>query len=137
MTIDHGSSGASHAVGGPEEVRRTFETALFEVKRVIVGQEEMLERVFVALLADGHILLEGVPGLAKTMTIKAVSDVLGGTSSGSSSRPTSCPPTWSARASTGRTAVASTPSSARCSATSCWPTRSTARPRRSSPRCSR
>ena len=67
-----------HAVGGPEEVRRTFETALFEVKRVIVGQEEMLERVFVALLADGHILLEGVPGLAKTMTIKAVSDVLGG-----------------------------------------------------------
>ena len=51
-----------HAVGGPEEVRHTFETALFEVKRVIVGQEEMLERVFVALLADGHILLEGVPG---------------------------------------------------------------------------
>jgi MoxR-like ATPase len=67
-----------HAVGGPEEVRRTFETALFEVKRRIVGQETMLERVFVALLADGHILLEGVPGLAKTMTIKTVSDVLGG-----------------------------------------------------------
>ena len=67
-----------HAVGGPEEVRNEFETALFEVKRVIVGQEQMLERVFVALLADGHILLEGVPGLAKTMTIKAVSDVLGG-----------------------------------------------------------
>jgi MoxR-like ATPase len=59
-------------------VRRTFETALFEVKRVIVGQETMLERVFAALLADGHVLLEGVPGLAKTMTIKAVSDVLGG-----------------------------------------------------------
>src|SRR5256886_5582746 len=68
-----------HAVGGPEQVRKTFETALFEVKRRIVGQETMLERVFVALLADGHILLEGVPGLAKTMTIKTVSDVLGGT----------------------------------------------------------
>ena len=81
-----------HAVGGPEEVRHTFETALFEVKRVIVGQEQMLERVFVALLADGHILLEGVPGLAKTMTIKAVSDVLGGSSGGSSS-----PRTWSRR----------------------------------------
>jgi MoxR-like ATPase len=67
------------AVGGPEQVRKTFETALFEVKRRIVGQETMLERVFVALLADGHILLEGVPGLAKTMTIKTVSDVLGGT----------------------------------------------------------
>src|SRR3954447_22328357 len=66
------------AVGGPEQVRKTFETALFEVKRRIVGQETMLERVFVALLADGHILLEGVPGLAKTMTIKTVSDVLGG-----------------------------------------------------------
>ena len=77
MTIDH-EQRRLHAVGGPEEVRKTFETALFEVKRVIVGQEEMLERVFVALLADGHILLEGVPGLAKTMTIKAVSDVLGG-----------------------------------------------------------
>src|SRR5436190_19562246 len=66
------------AVGGPDQVRKTFETALFEVKRRIVGQETMLERVFVALRADGHILLEGVPGLAKTMTIKTVSDVLGG-----------------------------------------------------------
>jgi MoxR-like ATPase len=46
---------------------------------VIVGQEEMLERVFVALLSEGHVLLEGVPGLAKTLTVKAVSDVLGGT----------------------------------------------------------
>jgi MoxR-like ATPase len=63
----------------PEEARKVFETALFEVKRVIVGQEEMLERVFVALLAEGHVLLEGVPGLAKTLTIKAVSEVLGGT----------------------------------------------------------
>jgi MoxR-like ATPase len=68
-----------HAVGGPDQVRRTFETALFEVKRRIVGQETMLERIFVALLADGHVLLEGVPGLAKTMTIKTVADVLGGT----------------------------------------------------------
>jgi MoxR-like ATPase len=67
------------SVGGPEQLRKTFEIALFEVKRMIVGQETMLERVFVALLADGHILLEGVPGLAKTMTIKTVSDVLGGT----------------------------------------------------------
>ena len=64
--------------GDADEARRVFETALFEVKRVIVGQEAMLERVFVALLAQGHVLLEGVPGLAKTLTIKAVSDVLGG-----------------------------------------------------------
>ena len=75
MTVDQPRL---QSIGGPEEVRKTFERALFEVKRLIVGQETMLERVFVALLADGHILLEGVPGLAKTMTIKTVSDVLGG-----------------------------------------------------------
>ncbi len=61
------------------EARRTLETALFEMKRVIVGQDAMLERVFVALLAGGHLLLEGVPGLAKTLTIKTLADVLGGT----------------------------------------------------------
>jgi MoxR-like ATPase len=55
-----------------------LEAALFEIKRVIVGQEAMLERVLVALLAGGHVLLEGVPGLAKTLTIKTVADVLGG-----------------------------------------------------------
>ena len=51
---------------------------MFEVKRVIVGQEAMLERLLVALLAGGHVLLEGVPGLAKTLTVKTVVDVLGG-----------------------------------------------------------
>jgi MoxR-like ATPase len=56
----------------------SLETALFEIKRVIVGQEAMLERVLVALLAGGHVLLEGVPGLAKTLTVKTVADVLGG-----------------------------------------------------------
>jgi MoxR-like ATPase len=56
----------------------SLESALFEVKRVIVGQEAMLERVLVALLAGGHVLLEGVPGLAKTLTVKTVADVLGG-----------------------------------------------------------
>jgi MoxR-like ATPase len=57
----------------------TIETALFEMKRVIVGQDAMLERVLVALLAGGHLLLEGVPGLAKTLTIKTLANVLGGT----------------------------------------------------------
>jgi MoxR-like ATPase len=65
--------------GDPEEARQALEAALFEVKRVIVGQDGMLERVFVALLAGGHILLEGVPGLAKTLTIKTVAEVIGGT----------------------------------------------------------
>jgi MoxR-like ATPase len=63
----------------PERVAHdALESALFEIKRVIVGQEAMLERVLVALLAGGHVLLEGVPGLAKTLTVKTVADVLGG-----------------------------------------------------------
>ncbi len=55
-----------------------LEQALFEIRRVIAGQEEMLERVLVCLLAGGHVLIEGVPGLAKTLTIKTTADVLGG-----------------------------------------------------------
>jgi MoxR-like ATPase len=56
--------------------RTTSEAVLFEIRRVIVGQDAMLERVLVALLAGGHLLLEGVPGLAKTLTIKTLADVL-------------------------------------------------------------
>ena len=63
----------------PAEVSAKLENALFELKRIIVGQENMLERVFVALLAGGHLLIEGVPGLAKTLTVKTLADVLGGT----------------------------------------------------------
>jgi len=56
--------------------RTTSEAVLFEIRRVIVGQDAMLERVLVALLAGGHLLLEGVPGLAKTLTVKTLADVL-------------------------------------------------------------
>jgi MoxR-like ATPase len=55
-----------------------LEQALFEIRRVIAGQEEMLERLLVCLLAGGHVLIEGVPGLAKTLTIKTTAAVLGG-----------------------------------------------------------
>jgi MoxR-like ATPase len=48
------------------------------MKRVIVGQDAMLERLLVALLAGGHVLLEGVPGLAKTLTVKTLAQVVGG-----------------------------------------------------------
>jgi MoxR-like ATPase len=57
----------------------SLERALFEIRRVIAGQDTMLERVLVCLLADGHLLIEGVPGLAKTLTIKTTAQVLGGT----------------------------------------------------------
>src|SRR5919199_6815732 len=62
-----------------DEARRGLEEALYEIKRVIVGQDAMLERVIVSLLAGGHVLLEGVPGLAKTLTVKTLARVLGGT----------------------------------------------------------
>ena len=61
------------------QARAALQEALYEIKRVIVGQDAMLERVLVSLLARGHVLLEGVPGLAKTLTVKTVADVLGGT----------------------------------------------------------
>jgi MoxR-like ATPase len=61
-----------------EDVGGRLERALFEIRRVIAGQEAMLERVLVCLLSGGHLLIEGVPGLAKTLTIKTTAAVLGG-----------------------------------------------------------
>jgi MoxR-like ATPase len=54
------------------------EQLLYEVKKIIVGQDHLLERLIVALLARGHILVEGVPGLAKTMAIKTLAEAIGG-----------------------------------------------------------
>jgi len=55
-----------------------MEHLLYEVKKVIVGQDHLLERMIVALLSRGHILVEGVPGLAKTMAIKTLAEAIGG-----------------------------------------------------------
>src|SRR5579871_330590 len=55
-----------------------LEEALFEIRRVIAGQEGMLDRMLVCLLTGGHLLIEGVPGLAKTLAIKSTASVLGG-----------------------------------------------------------
>ncbi|HUD31682.1 MAG TPA: MoxR family ATPase [Variovorax sp.] len=55
-----------------------MEQILYEVKRVVVGQDRFLERVMVAILAGGHLLVEGVPGLAKTLTIKTLADTIQG-----------------------------------------------------------
>ncbi len=62
----------------PEDPREALEGALYEIKRVIIGQDAMLERVMVSLLTGGHVLLEGVPGLAKTLTIKTLASAVGG-----------------------------------------------------------
>jgi MoxR-like ATPase len=55
-----------------------MEQLLYEVKRVVVGQDAFLERVMVALLAEGHLLVEGVPGLAKTLTVKTLAQAMHG-----------------------------------------------------------
>lgn len=60
------------------ENKLPMERVLYEVKKIIVGQDHLLERLIVALLARGHILVEGVPGLAKTMAIKTLADTVGG-----------------------------------------------------------
>jgi MoxR-like ATPase len=61
-----------------EETAELMEQILYEVKRVVVGQDRFLERVMVAMLAQGHLLVEGVPGLAKTLTIKTLADTIRG-----------------------------------------------------------
>jgi MoxR-like ATPase len=58
--------------------KAALQEALQEIKRVIVGQDAMLERILVCLLAGGHVLLEGVPGLAKTLTVKTLAEAVGG-----------------------------------------------------------
>jgi MoxR-like ATPase len=60
------------------DVAAPLERLLFEVKKVIVGQDRLLERVIVALLARGHCLIEGVPGLAKTLTVETMAAAVGG-----------------------------------------------------------
>ena len=59
-------------------IRGLMERILFEIKRVVVGQDHFLERVLVAMLAQGHLLVEGVPGLAKTLTIKTLARAVHG-----------------------------------------------------------
>jgi MoxR-like ATPase len=63
------------AAPAPEQI---LEQALFEAKRVVVGQDNMIERLFVTWLARGHCLLEGAPGLAKTLAAETVARILGG-----------------------------------------------------------
>ena len=61
------------------EVSTLMERILYEVKKIVVGQDRFLERVLVAILAQGHLLVEGVPGLAKTLTIKTLARTIRGT----------------------------------------------------------
>ncbi len=60
------------------DTAQLMEQILYEVKRVVVGQDRFLERVMVAILAQGHLLVEGVPGLAKTLTVKTLANTISG-----------------------------------------------------------
>ncbi len=75
------SSRTEMDLAGPDTITDAdhLERALFEVKKVIVGQDHMVERILVALLARGHCLLEGVPGVAKTLAVQTLATVVGGT----------------------------------------------------------
>src|SRR5699024_9423623 len=69
------------AAGAPETPARDaqlLERTVLEVKRVIVGQDRLVERLLVGLLAKGHLLLEGVPGVAKTLAVETFARVVGG-----------------------------------------------------------
>jgi len=68
-----------HKTGPGQAHAPLLERALFEVKKVVVGQDLLVERMMVALLARGHCLLEGVPGVAKTLAVSTLSEVVGGT----------------------------------------------------------
>ena len=61
-----------------QNTSQLMEQILYEVKRIVVGQDKFLERVMVAILAQGHLLVEGVPGLAKTLTVKTLANTITG-----------------------------------------------------------
>ena len=131
-------SGLVGTVEAPDgaAIKDRFDAVRAEVAKVLVGQDDLVHRLLLALLADGHVLLEGVPGLAKTLAIGTLAstvdcrfsriqftpDMLPGDVTGT--RRYSTPAKAPTRCARGR-----------CSAISCWPTRSTAPPPKCRPRC--
>ncbi|MCP2257903.1 MoxR-like ATPase [Streptoalloteichus tenebrarius] len=75
----HAEGAGSSTPNTPARDAQLLERTVFEVKRVIVGQDRLVERVLVGLLARGHLLLEGVPGVAKTLAVETFARVVGGT----------------------------------------------------------
>ena len=113
------------------DTAQLMEQILYQVKRVVVGQDRFLERVMVAMLAQGHLLVEGVPGLAKTLTVKTLANTVRGSFKRIQFTPDLVPAdlvgTRIYNQKTGEFGTSLGPVSPIC----CWPTKSTA-PR---PRC--
>ncbi len=78
-TSDSAAAASDPGASTPANEAEQLERAVFEVKRVIVGQDRLVERMLVGLLARGHLLLEGVPGVAKTLAVETIATVVGGT----------------------------------------------------------
>lgn len=78
MTTADRRSGLAMAAPGAPPGTTPVEQVRYEVKKTIVGQDALLDRLLVALLSRGHILVEGVPGLAKTLAVKALAAAIGG-----------------------------------------------------------
>ena len=78
MIQDNSAWNRSSAIHAVPQTAALMERDLFEVKRVVVGQDAFLERILVAILAQGHLLIEGVPGLAKTLTVNTLAQTLSG-----------------------------------------------------------
>src|SRR5690625_30254 len=72
------TGGHAQRVAGDPADTELLERAVYEIKRVIVGQDHLVERMLVAVLARGHVLLEGVPGIAKTLAVETFATVMGG-----------------------------------------------------------
>ncbi|HKI19054.1 MAG TPA: AAA family ATPase [Isosphaeraceae bacterium] len=112
-----------------------------ELARVIIGQNDVLKQILIALFCQGHCILEGVPGLAKTLLVSKLSETMSLKFSRIQFTPDLMPmditgPTSCRRAGQGGSASFSS-CTARFSPTSCWPTKSTGRPPRRRRRCSK
>jgi len=114
------------------EFRSMFQALRDEIERVIVGQPDLVEQVLVALLARGHVLVEGVPGLGKTLLARALAAVFGVQFKRIQFTPDLMPTDITGAMSSMPSGRSSCSSRVRCSPSSCWLTRSTVhRPRRS------
>src|SRR6266513_5104806 len=76
LTNPSAYSTASNDLAAVEELSSAYQTMKQELGKVIVGQEQVVEQVLTAMFCQGHVLLVGVPGLAKTMLVRTISDVL-------------------------------------------------------------
>ena len=128
-----------HEIAEIEEFAAKRDTMLGEIRKVIVGQDRVVEEVLIALFARGHCLLVGVPGLAKTLLISTLAEILDLDFNRIQFTPDLMPSDITGTdilqedPATGRRSFNS--SKVRCSPTFCWPMRSTARRPRRKPRC--